>query len=153
MAKGKPRKPGFFELAEKGGEMDGLGAIQPVSGGKGNIALQRWFEDRHKELTGRCSHCGGKSSKGDPKYWKYSIAHLLPKSLFPSIATHPKNFLELCYFAPSCHTNYDQNSLDLIELNCFDEAVMKFVEMYPFIDKKERRKIPELLLQYVEIEK
>lgn len=119
----------------------------------GGAELKRWFEDRRKELTGVCAHCGGRSCKDSDQYWKFSIAHILPKNLFKSVATHPLNYIELCFFNNSCHTNFDNKTLDITDLNCFDTVISRFVSMYPSIDKKERRYIPDVLLQYVEVEK
>lgn len=111
--------------------------------------LDIWFVERRKEMTGFCKNCGGKSCKHDDKYFKFSIAHILPKAYFKSVATHPDNWLELCFFGSSCHTNYDTKMLDLMDMNCFDEIIIKFQKIYPAIDKKERKRIPELLLQYL----
>jgi len=115
--------------------------------------LDRWFKERRKEMTGRCHHCGGPSCKHDDKYYKFSICHILPKAYFPSVATHPSNFVELCFWNKNCHGNMDNKMLDLIEMNCWDEIVTKFCSMYPFIAEKEKRRIPDVLLQYVEVEK
>src|ERR1700761_316449 len=114
---------------------------------------ERWFEDRRKELTGVCAHCGGRSCKDSDQYWKFSIAHILPKNIFHSVKTHPLNYIELCFFNNSCHTNFDNKTLDVMDLNCFDTVIERFVSMYPAIDSKERRYIPDVLLQYAEIEK
>jgi len=127
--------------------------IGQYAGGKDSAELERWFIDRNAEFTGICKHCGGKSSKDDPKYWKFSVAHVLAKSLYPSIACHPLNALELCFWSPSCHKNYDDGMLPLTQLNCFDEAIMKIVAMYPFIDKKERRRLPDYIMQYIDTER
>lgn len=118
-----------------------------------NDELLNWFKARRKEMTGKCWHCSGKSMKEDDTKYHYSIAHLLPKSYFPSIATHPLNWIELCFYSPSCHTNYDSGALDLINLHCFDEVIKRFVAMYPSIAKEERRRIPAILLNYLEVEK
>jgi hypothetical protein len=114
--------------------------------------LTRWFEERRKELTGTCKHCGGKSSKHSDKWYKASVAHILPKRIFKSVATHPKNFIELCFWGNSCHTNFDNFTIDILDLNCFDEVIEKFVAMYPDIDKKERRFIPDALMQYINVD-
>lgn len=118
---------------------------------KGNAELQRWFEDRHKEMSGTCSHCGCKTQKGEANY-KNSIAHILPKAYFKSVATHEYNFIELCFYGKSCHTNMDNKMLDLTEMNCWDEIVTKFCIMYPSISKEERRRIPSVLMQYIDTE-
>lgn len=122
--------------------------LVPVGTGE----LQRWFETRHKEMKGVCQHCQGRTEKGRNTY-KNSIAHILPKRFFKSIATHPLNWIELCFYGKSCHTNFDQMSLDIIELNCFDEVIKKFVAMYPDIAEHEKRRIPKVLLNYIEVEK
>lgn len=116
----------------------------------GTDKLELWFEERHKEMTGVCAHCGGKTEKGKETY-KCSVAHLLPKAYFPSVATHPSNYLELCFYGSSCHTNFDANMLDITDLNCFAEAIEKFNRIYPSIAKEERKRIPEALLQYLEL--
>lgn len=119
----------------------------------GTAELNRWFQDRRKEMGGKCLHCGDPSCKTNDEYFKFSIAHILPKRIFKSVATHHLNWIELCFWGKSCHTNLDNNMLDLIDLNCFDTVIQRFVAMYPAIDPKERRYIPDVLLQYIEVEK
>lgn len=119
----------------------------------GGSELDRWFKERRKEMTGQCSHCGDPSCKNSDQYYKFSIAHILPKNLFKSVKTHPQNWIELCFWNKSHHTNFDNKTLDIMELNCFDEVIRKFVAIYPDIAPKERKYIPDILLQYIEIEK
>ena len=118
-----------------------------------NDELVAWFKDRRKLMIGKCSHCGNKSMKEDDTKFHYSIAHILPKAYFPSVATHKDNWIELCFYGNSCHTNLDNGSLDLINLNCFDSVIKKFVAIYPSIAKEEKRRIPQVLLNYIEVEK
>jgi hypothetical protein len=106
--------------------------------------LEKWFEDRHEEMTGICKHCGGRTEAGKSSY-KCSVAHILPKSVFPSIKTHPLNWIELCFYDNSCHTNFDHFMLEIQDLKCFDEVVEKFIAMYPFIAPEERKRIPSIL--------
>lgn len=126
----------------------GKKVVKKEEGETEEITLTEWFQAGDKMATGKCKHCGGKSCKGDPLYYKHSQAHILPKRLFPSIATHPDNRIELCFWGKNCHGNYDNGILDLIDMHCFDEVIEKFLRMYPAIDKKERRHIPDVLLQY-----
>lgn len=111
--------------------------------------LQVWFNERRKEMTGKCSHCGGKSCKNSNQYFRHSVAHILPRRFFPSVETHPSNFVELCFWEKNCHGNFDNNILDIMDMNCFDEIIEKFKAIYPSIDKKERKYIPDVLLQYL----
>lgn len=120
--------------------------------GSANAELERWFQDRRKEMVGYCEHCGCVSEKNSDKYYKYSIAHLLPKNNFKSIATHPDNWIELCYHYSSCHTNFDTHFIDIIDLNCFELVIKKFARMYPSIALEERRRIPPILIEYLKTE-
>lgn len=144
------RKAGWFnlEITETGDKIIAEISNKP----KGNAELQRWFEDRRKDMTGRCDNCGGKTCKDDDKYYKFSIAHILPKAYVKSVATHPKNFLELCHFGNGCHSQMDNKLLDLIDMNCFDKIVERVTEMYPHIAPEEKRRIPAILREYIKTE-
>lgn len=144
------RKAGWFNIELTETEDNVVAEI--TNKPKGNSELQRWFEDRRKEMTGRCDNCGGKTCKDDDKYYKFSIAHILPKAYVKSVATHPKNFLELCHFGNGCHSQMDNKLLDLIDMNCFDKIVERVTEMYPQIAPEEKRRIPAILREYIKTE-
>jgi len=146
--KEKERKSALKKVTSKSLHSEQVNAGIP----KGTAELQRWFEDRHKEMKGSCQHCGGKTEKNRSTY-KCSIAHILPKAYFKSVATHPDNWLELCFYKNSCHTNLDNYALDITDLSCFDEVIRKVVAIYPHIAPEERRRIPQVLLNYIETEK
>jgi hypothetical protein len=117
--------------------------------------LDDWFEERRKEMSGVCLFCQGKTEKDNDDTFKFSIAHLLPKrkNMFPSIACHPENWIELCYYGNSCHTNFDNGTITwefLADSKEFEIIVAKFKKIYPFITESERRNIPEVLLKAVE---
>lgn len=115
--------------------------------------LDEWFIERSKEMTGHCVECGEPSTKGNEKYWKFSICHILPKKIFKSIARHPLNFIEWCYFGKSHHTNADNNGFEWIKEHMpisWKIIVHRFKAMYPVIDKSERKNIPDILLQELE---
>lgn len=119
--------------------------------GKEYDTLDNWFREVQKSMTGKCMNCMGKT-EAHTKHFKNSIAHILPKAYFKSVATHPDNFLELCFYGNSCHTNFDNKMIDLIDLNCFDTVIQKFVKIYPHIAKEERRRIPPILIEYLKTE-
>lgn len=150
----KPKEKKVYRIpkvsAKKAKQIEGQKELNKANGGG---ELTRWFNERRKEMTGKCAHCGGLSCKDSTEYFKFSVCHILPKAYFPSVKTHPKNFIELCFWNNSCHSQMDNKILDLIDMNCFDEIVTKFVAMYPSIAPKERKRIPEILLQYLEVEK
>ena len=144
----KVKKP----IAKKSKKKLAMEAEEKVLKVGGGNELDRWFNARRIEMVGACAHCGGLSCKDSTQYFKFSIAHILPKNLFKSIKTHPLNWIELCFWNKSCHTNYDNKTLDITELNCFDTVIERFVAMYPDIAPKERKYIPDVLLQYVKNE-
>lgn len=109
--------------------------------------IEAAFLKFHSAMTGKCIECGGKSCKGDPKYWKHSAAHVFPKKLFKSIAAHPLNFIELCFFGQSCHTNYDNKMTEPQEMKIWPLLVERFLILYPLMAKEERKHIPDCFMQ------
>jgi hypothetical protein len=136
-------------LAKESAKTKAKKASEKKARGEDDTMKERWFQARRKEMTGSCMHCGEASCKSKDQYFRHSIAHILPKSLFESVALHPLNWIELCFWGASCHTNMDNKTLDLIDMNCWDTIVERFIAMYPAIAKEERKYIPDVLLQYV----
>jgi hypothetical protein len=129
-----------------------LHAIQKDKGLDRYEKLTIWFFERGKEMEGTCVNCGGKTCKGDLKYEKFSAAHLLSKAIFPSVATHPLNFAELCFWGNSCHTNFDNLGYE----NCKEKMpklwaylVDRFQKIYPMIAEDERHKVPQVLIDTI----
>lgn len=144
----KPRKP-IAKKSKKKIQQEAEEKVVRIGGGN---ELDRWFQARRKEMTGKCAHCLEKTTKHQDQWFKCSIAHILPKSLFKSVKTHPLNWVELCFWKNNCHANYDNHILDITELNCYDLVIERFIAMYPDIDPKERKYIPDTLLQYIKNE-
>jgi len=135
-----------------GGKIRNFASESPdIKPPKDYAELERWFKERQKEMTGRCMNCGGKT-EAFTKHYKCSIAHILPKAYFKSVATHSENWIELCFYGNSCHTNYDNKMLDLIDMNCFDTIIQKFTKIYPSIAQEEKRRIPPILIEYLKTE-
>lgn len=115
----------------------------------GGSELDRWFQARRREMKGVCLHCGEKTTKHQDEWYRAGICHILPKRIFKSVATHPLNWIELCFWKNNCHGNFDNYTLDITELVCYDLVIERFIAMYPDINPKERRYIPNALKQYV----
>ena len=61
--------------------------------------------------------------------------------MFPSIATHPSNFIEICHFGNSCHQNFDNGKISfelLKDSKEWDIIVEKFHELAPLLTDEER---------------
>jgi molecular chaperone DnaK (HSP70) len=89
---------------------------------KENAELEKWFLERRKEMTGLCSECGKRTFKDDNKQYKWSLAHLLPKSIFASVATNEFNFLELCFLH---HQEFDSSWDKAKQMMCWGLAKRK----------------------------
>lgn len=91
----------------------------------GETALDKWFEDRRKEMTGKCSLCSNKSYKSNDDRYRWSCHHLLDKrkKMFPSLALHPMNFLEVCH---DCHQNIHGGKITFTLLR--DSAEWKLIK-------------------------
>jgi hypothetical protein len=120
----------------------------------GDSILDKWFEARRKEMTGRCALCNGMTEKHNDETYRRSIHHLFDKrrNMFPSIATHEDNWLEVCFFGNSCHTNIHNGTISwsmLRDSAGWSVIVEKFKKVYMYIAEEERRNIPEVFLPYV----
>ena len=114
------------------------------------IAITNAFFEHGKMMTGRCANCGGKTCKGDKKYQKYSQAHILAKSLYPSVADNLLNFVELCHFGNSCHANMDNNGYEYVAAKMpklWAIIIERVNKMYPLI--KEKNKLPDVIRQEI----
>lgn len=121
----------------------------------GDSKLDQWFEERRKEMTGRCALCSGKTEKANDETYRRSIHHLFDKrkTMFPSIACHPDNFLEVCFWGNSCHQNIHNGNISwqlLADSAEWKIIVTKFKKIYPFIAESERKNIPEQLLKEIQ---
>jgi hypothetical protein len=117
----------------------------------GDDKLDLWFEEIRGEMKGKCVLCGGETEKKNDETYRRSIHHLLDKRpiMFPSIATHEDNWLEVCFYGNSCHTNIHNGTITwelLKDSKEWDIVVGKFKKIYPFISPSEHKNIPEILL-------
>lgn len=115
-------------------------------------ALQLWFEEiKRKELP----ICWETGDKIPISYMRAATAHILPKKDgiggFPSVATHPLNYLILSPLNGK-HQKYDLSWESAQEMKVWPQAVERFKQIYPFIALKERKYLPDCLLQWIEPE-
>jgi hypothetical protein len=75
-------------------------------------AMDLFFASLRPSMTGKCLFCNAPTNKKDDDKFHFSLAHLLPKVLFPSVALMKENIIELCFWGEqSCHTNFDQGKI------------------------------------------
>lgn len=109
-----------------------------------------WFEKKVAALTDVCIECGGPTKTAIYVMDRECVAHVLPKrkSMFPSVATHEENSMELCS-KNGCHAEYDSSWENAGKMKVWPIAVEKFKLIYPSIATHERKNIPEILLQEI----
>lgn len=103
------------------------------------LELKQWFLDVREKLTGFCQcGCGNKSSKNDDKYFRHSCCHIFPKSKFPSVATHPLNYVERSFWG-GCHSVLDDTSIDRwVNMADWQDIRQKFMVLAPLLTNEER---------------
>lgn len=111
-----------------------------------------WYIEKVNGQTGTCMECGGSTKNSLFVYAKATVAHVLPKrdAMFASVATHPDNHLELCT-TNGCHHHYDNSWENAAKMKVWPIAVEKFKKMLPSIDPGDRKNIPDIFWQEVEV--
>jgi len=114
--------------------------------------LDLWFEARRKEMTGRCCLCNGKTEKHNDETYRNCIHHIFEKrpTMFPSVSTHPDNWLEVCFYGNSCHTNIHNGTISwelLHDSREWETIVTKFKKVFPYMLESEHKNIHPLLLK------
>lgn len=95
--------------------------------------LQRFFDIIAKEIAGnpQCWECGAFIPV---KYYRAATAHILPKAIFKSIATHSLNYLIL---GAGCGCHNKTHRLDTFStMKIFPEAVSRFEKFQYSITEK-----------------
>ena len=132
----------------------------------GESGLDKYFEYHMKHSEPVCEECGMRADwlvepQDDPKkaeayrlIWRACQAHVMPKKKvygFPSLRNNLDNHLVLF---PSwgghlcgCHGFFDSNWYNATTMNVWPKAVEIFKKLYPFIPEKEKKNIPDVLLQ------
>lgn len=115
--------------------------VKSVGGSK--LILDNWFKERRNEMQSFCTECGRRININDDKFYRWSICHIVPKSLVPSVATHENNWIELCQLH---HQEFDNTFDKAAKMMCFGEVKQKFQLFKHLIPAEELRKVnPHLL--------
>lgn len=106
-----------------------------------DAAMDMWFDDRRKEMTGVCQcGCGKPSQKNDDEFYRHCCCHIFPKSIFKSISLHPLNFIERAFWG-GCHSVMDDTSIQRWpKMKDWDLIKERFVILSPLLTVKEKAK-------------
>lgn len=109
-------------------------------------ALQLWFENIKRNEQPVCWETGDHIPS---KYMRAATAHILPKKNniggFPSVATHPLNYLILSPLNGSHDKTHTWSKFQ--EMKVWPLAVERFKQIYPYIAPAERKYLPDCLIQ------
>jgi hypothetical protein len=111
---------------------------------------QKWYEKIMQSEEPKCWETGDRLNKQDKLGWHGSVAHCLPKSLFPSVATHPMNYMILSMWNGS-HANYDRSWESAAKMKVWKYALKIIITvLLPCLTPEEKRKLPEVVLQEID---
>lgn len=108
--------------------------------GDGDTDLQRWYAAIMAKEEGRCWETGEKINKEDSFGWHGSIAHVLPKSKFESVATHPQNYMILKMWGGT-HAKYDASWESASKMKVWPYAIKIINILYPLLTSEEKARI------------
>lgn len=117
--------------------------------GDNDSDLQKFFRSKMKLMRGKCMETGAATNTKIYSEAIKSICHILPKSKFKSVATHPVNWMEYSW---DFHHKFD-NMLswgDKLELKSWPIIEERIMMMSPNIAKEELRYLPDFLRDKIE---
>lgn len=96
--------------------------LKPVNAATHKEELDEWFNMVAEEIK-KCPFCMECGSFIHEKYYRHASAHILPKSIFKSVATNKYNYLILGASC-GCHHAFDNGFA--IEMEVFKYAKKRF---------------------------
>jgi hypothetical protein len=120
-------------------------AAEKEARGDSETQLQQWYSHIMATEEPVCWETGERINKEDELGWRGSIAHILPKNLFPSVATHPLNYMILKMWGGT-HTDYDSSWSKAKLMKVWPIAVERFLQFEKDIADNERKYLPNCFL-------
>ena len=118
--------------------------------GGDDTLLVKWYKACMKQMSGNCAECGKPTNTKVYELAIHSICHLLAKrkTVAPSVACHPNNFIEYC---TDCHYKFDNSAWeDIAKWKSWPEVRERLVFVYNDLAQDERRHFPDIVLKYIE---
>lgn len=113
--------------------------------------LSKWYTKIMQSEMGICWETGEKIDTRDKMGWHGSVAHCLPKDLFPSVATHPMNYMILKMWGGT-HGQYDSSWENASKMKVWSYACKIFNILYPLLTREEKAKLPDVIIQEIKPE-
>lgn len=111
---------------------------------QGETELQKWYIDIMKKEKPICWETGELINTNDELGWIGSIAHILPKKQYKSVATHPLNYMILKMWGGT-HSMYDSSWEKASKMKVWSYACKIFNTLYPLLTNEEKAKLPDII--------
>lgn len=122
-----------------------------IAQGGGNrrkdLELGEWFEMVAEQIR-KHPYCWNCHEFIPPSFYRAASAHILPKRKtygFPSVATHPMNFIILGAGC-GCHAKYDRSWDDAEQMPVFRVVKKRFKYFVDSLPPDDLRRVPECFL-------
>lgn len=113
------------------------------------LELEVWFDEiAKKEMSYGVALCSECKATILPQYIRHATAHLLPKKIFKSVATHPLNYLILGAGC-GCHAKTDRVD-KFVQMKVWPEAARRIKEMIPLLPFDELKYLSSQLMTALE---
>lgn len=107
-------------------------------------SLRQWYLDAVEQSSWICENCEAPIPAFSEEARFSAQAHILPKSIFSSVATHPMNRLHLGnQYGCGCHNLYDLSFHHAGSMPVFSLALERFTLFAPAIHHSEVAHLPE----------
>ena len=144
---GLPKTPKKYSIPKKSAKKLKQEKDERKERAEEDTALVKFFKSCQKEMSGNCAECGKPTTTKVYELAIHSICHLLAKrkTVAPSVACHPNNWIELC---PDCHYKFDNSAWeDIAKWGCWPEVKERLILVYPDLAEEERRHFPDIALK------
>ncbi len=114
--------------------------IQRENDGDANL-LKLWFSSKMQTSSRICENCHKDLSNLNDNDWMGSQHHVLEKSVFFSVKTHPLNHLVLGRWC--CHPQWHTSMLNASKMAIFPTAKIIVQSLYSLLTDREKGRVSE----------
>jgi len=114
-----------LKLRNRNLDREGVLTIEEVQVVGKNTELNKWFDEIAIEIA-KNPYCWNCQTFIPSDYYRHATAHIFPKSLFPSVSTHPLNYLVLGSGC-GCHHTFDKSVEAASKMKIWRTACARFM--------------------------
>lgn len=147
--RGKPKEAKRYSIPKKSAKKIAQDkAIKETGKLMEDTELQKWYAKIMQDEQGKCWETGVTINKQDKLGWHGSIAHILDKANYPSVKTHPLNYMILSMWGGT-HGQYDSSWEHASKMKVWSYAIKIINLLYPLLKPEEKRRLPDVIIQEI----